>query len=139
VVSNLQPYVVTALNLDAPALPVGYSLGASRYWVLPSYKSGALIRYGERGAVSLRGILHGRDGQPMALVSGTVQRMDDGTESVFFTNRSGRFGLEALRAGRYQMRPSEHGSVPVEFAIPPGTVGGYSLGVLRSDWAQHQK
>lgn len=130
VVSNLQPYTVGKLNLEAPTLPVGYSLGESRYWVLPSYKSGTLIRYGEAGAISVRGTLLGADGQPLALASGTVESVADGTETVFFTNRAGRFALEAMKAGRYRLRLLD-GTAPLEFAIPASAVGSYAVGDLR--------
>jgi outer membrane usher protein len=130
VIPNLQAYHVQDIKLIAPTLPVGYSLGAGSFAVLPSYKSGTLLRVGEEGTVSLRGELHFPDGTPVSLVSGELVAV--GTlerKTVFlFTNRAGRFGLEAVAPGKYELRLVD--ALPVVIEIPAGQHGGYSVGVL---------
>lgn len=50
VVPELQPYKISNIQVDAPNLPLGYDLGPAAYKLLPSYKSGTLIRIGSDGS-----------------------------------------------------------------------------------------
>jgi outer membrane usher protein len=132
VVPSLQPYMVTPLTLDAPDLPVGLSLGEPIRWVLPTHRSGTLVRFGEDGTVSVRGTLVDESGQPVALMAGIVTSLDDDRpDIVFFTNRTGRFALDAMRSGRYAIRLSKS-SAPIRFEIPAGMTGGHDTGILRA-------
>lgn len=130
VLSNLQPYHLQELKLAAPELPIGYSLGEESIALLPTYKSGTLIRTGEEGTVSLRGELYFADGTPVSLISGELVPVEaPERQRVFlFTNRAGRFGLEAVIPGKYELVLV--GLPPLALEIPEGQRGGYSLGKL---------
>jgi outer membrane usher protein len=132
VIPNLQPHHPSAVTVAAPDLPVGYSLGPSSYWLIPRHKSGTLLVVGEEGTVSLRGTLRHQDGRPVALASGELIAVDAARQDTLplFTNRAGRFGLEAVRPGRYLLRLSDESTTAIELHIPAGQVGSYSVGTI---------
>jgi len=131
VVPNLDPYRVNRVTVDAPDLPAGYSLGPGSYRVLPTYRSGTLIRVGEDGTIFLRGILH-HDGAPLVFAVGELVSLDDRQRGplVVMTNRAGRFGVMGLQPGRYAIRIP--GDTPSSGAleIPARTTGIYVAGVV---------
>jgi outer membrane usher protein len=120
------------VRVDAPDLPSGVSLGASTYSLLPSYKSGTLIRVGEEGTVFVRGVLRNPDGTPVALATGEVVAVGDPKQVpiVLLTNRAGRFGLQGLAPGKYEIRLSGSAAPPTPFVIPAGFAGVYTTGDL---------
>lgn len=132
VLPDLQPYAWSTLRVGAPELPVGYSLGAEAHSLKPTYRNGTVVRVGEEGSVLLRGVLRDASGAPVALSAGTVERLDgDAPEEpvAFFTNRTGRFALGALKPGKYQLKLVD-GAQPTRFSIPEGSVGVFDLGRL---------
>lgn len=131
VLQDLEPYAAARLAVNAPALPVGASLGPDAYALRPGYRSGTLIRVGEAGSVFLRGTLLDAAGAPLALKAGTVLPLDgEGKPLPFFTNRTGRFVLAGLVPGRYALT-LEASAAPLEFVIPAGQTGLYELGERR--------
>jgi outer membrane usher protein len=112
VIPNLEAYRVGVVRIEAPTLPVGYSLGPSSYRILPAYKSGTLLPVGERGTVSLRGTLRTR-GAPIAFAVGELAPIDDKTLPVVvvMSNRAGRFAVTGLLPGRYEVRIDERTAV----------------------------
>ena len=129
VLPDLQPYAWSTLRMKAPELPVGYSLGNEARALRATYRNGTLVRVGEEGTVILRGVLRDASGAPLALSAGVIERLADDARAPlpFFTNRTGRFALGALRPGRYQLRLDEAGRA-VPFSIPEGAAGVYDLG-----------
>lgn len=98
---NLLPYQYREVTLDPSELEVGYSLGDESFVLFPSYKSGHLIYVGAPGQVSVRGSLLS-EGKSLSLRTGFI--IDQaGKRSPFFTNRSGRFLMENLVPGVYQL------------------------------------
>lgn len=136
VLPDLQPYAASRLRVAAPDLPMGYSLGEEERVLRPTYRSGTVVRVGEEGSVLLRGVLRDEQGAPVALTSGTVVRMAEALEEpvAFFTNRTGRFVLPALRPGAYLLR-LDGAPQGVHFSIPEGSVGVFELGQVALDTA----
>lgn len=133
VVPDLQPYYVSTLNLDAPELPIGYDMGQQSYTLMPSYRSGTLIRVGTDATVFLRGVLTAASGEPIALSAGEIVSLSDGDwpATPFFTNRVGRFAQMGFKPGRYELRLTSHAGAVVQFEIPAGQVGLYDIGNLQ--------
>ncbi len=48
-----------------------------------------------------------------------------------FTNRKGKFVVEGLMPGNFELRLFEEGLPPVRFEIPKGKAGLYDIGSLR--------
>lgn len=134
VVPDLQAYRVSTLRIEAPNLPLGYEMGQDTFNLLPTYRSGTLIRVGTAATVFLRGTLLDVDGQPVSLQAGEVRSLTsaDWQPATLFTNRIGRFGLAGFQPGRYELRLFSNAQAVIQFEIPPGKTGVYDVGELRS-------
>jgi outer membrane usher protein len=132
VLTNLESYRITRINVEAPALPVGSSLGPSSYALLPTYRSGTLLRVGEDGTVCVRGILLHYDGEALGQVTAELVSLDDARRApvVLMTNRVGRFSASGLRPGRYALRLAGDTMSSAELEIPAETTGVYSVGIV---------
>lgn len=133
VVPNLGSYQYRTVTIDAPELPPGYELGPGSYMIRPTYKSGTAIRVGTGATVLLGGILENADGTPVSLEAGEIVSLSEPVEKPLelFTNRRGKFSLEGLRPGAYEMRLFSDPPTAVRFEIPKGKVGIYDIGTLR--------
>jgi outer membrane usher protein len=132
VVPNLEPYRIGHIAIDAPALPVGSSLGPASFTVLPAYKSGTLIRVGEAGTVCATGILLHYSGEPVsdAIAELISAEHPGGAPVILMTNRAGRFSAIGLDPGRYALRLSGDRQPSGELVIPPGTRGVYAARIV---------
>jgi len=133
VVPDLQSYQISSLQIEAPEAPLGYGLGPTSYTLLPSYKSGTVIRVGTEATVFIRGVLVDEQGNPLRLQTGEVISLSDPQWQpvVVFTNRAGRFVLEGLKPGQYEIRLSQPPPNQIRFQIPAGKTGVLDLGTLR--------
>lgn len=133
VVSNLDPYRISSLTIDAPNLPIGMDVGNRVITLLPTYRSGTLVRLGTDATVFLRGVLLNANGEPISLQSAQIVSLsDDNWQPVsLFTNRAGRFATIGLKPGRYEIRLLTNPPSTVQFEIPPDTKGIYDIGTLQ--------
>lgn len=133
VIPDLQSYRVTTVRVDAPDLPLGYDLGSPSYNVLPTYKSGTLIKIGSDATVLIRGILTDDRGNPVPLKAIEATSLDDPAWQpvTFFTNRAGKFAAEGFKPGRYEARILGESDASFEFSIPAEEEGIYDLGTLQ--------
>jgi outer membrane usher protein len=62
-----------------------------------------------------------------------VVSLDDPTWKpvLLFTNRRGRFRVDGLKSGRYELRMFTDPRAVIPFEIPEGQAGFYDLGTLR--------
>ena len=133
VLPELQSYRVAKVTVDAPTLPLGYDIGSSSYNVLPTYKSGTLIRIGSDATVILRGILVDKQKNPLQLKVIEVKSLEqpDYKPITFFTNRAGKFVAEGFEPGNYQGKVLGLKEGIIQFTIPADQVGIYDLGILQ--------
>ena len=116
VVSDLNPYYYRELEVEALGVEAGTGLNGEIFHVRPGYKSGYSLSVGTGGGtVSALGNLAFTNGDPAAMLSGTVTRIDqesgdpakanDGEpDAAFFTNSGGRFFIEGLDpSGEYEI------------------------------------
>jgi outer membrane usher protein len=132
VLPSLVSYEFRSVSIDAPDLPIGYDIGSDRPTMQPGYRSGTLLIAGTDASVLLGGIAHYKDRTPAALKGGEIRALDqDGrAASPFFTNRSGRFRIEGLRPGRYQIILFDEPPATVNVEIPKNASGLLDLGIL---------
>ncbi|MCH9012967.1 MAG: fimbrial biogenesis outer membrane usher protein [Proteobacteria bacterium] len=133
VVPNLASYEHNTLVIDAPGLPLGYDLGNDRPELVLPYRSGAVVHVGTDASVLLDGILQDADGAPRALQAGEVRTLDAPEREAipFFTNRRGRFRVNGLRPGRYELSLFAEPKAVLGVEIPAQTEGLFNVGVLR--------
>jgi outer membrane usher protein len=133
VIPDLSAYQLARLNIDAPNLPIGVDLGQSRLKLLPTYKSGTLIKIGQDPKVFLRSTLVDDAGAPIIFGLGEVVSLSEPDEPSMklFTNKVGRFILKEIKPGRYVIRLNNSRDYHVTFEIPSGTTGAYNIGSLK--------
>jgi outer membrane usher protein len=131
VVPNLEPYRVGSLVVEAPELPTGYSLGPPSHTLLPTYRSGTLVRVGEDSTVFARGTLEHR-GEPLAYAVAELVDVADAKRApiVVMANRAGRFNAMGMRPGRYRVVVAGEPVLVGELVVPRHTTGLFLAGLV---------
>ena len=131
-VTDIPAYNPATVPIDVADLPIGYSLGSGTYDTVAPYKAGYAIEVGSANSVSVYGTLVGRDGKPIALMTGTA-KPDHGTAAVVsvFTNAEGKFGAEGFGPGRWIIEVAgEMGTETFAVDVPAGAQGLVKVGTL---------
>lgn len=130
VLPDLTAYQIRPLAVTIPDLPVGYQLGQDTYQLNPNYRSGTVVTVGNDATVVLDGLLVDGLGAPLALLAGEIVPLDKkgAAAGEFFTNRQGRFRIEGIGPGRFELRLVRNPEIVALITIPPGTKGVYVVG-----------
>jgi outer membrane usher protein len=131
-VSDLPAYTRRTLPIDVDNLPLGYSLGQGAFETSAPFRGGYRIVVGSDYAVTAYGTLLGRDGEPLALLTGTAYQPEKPDKQVaVFTNSAGRFGADGLASGRWVIEMATEGE-PTRYMIdvPVGSDALYRAGTL---------
>jgi outer membrane usher protein len=105
-VSSLGSYTTRRLTYDVADLPPGYNLGAGLFIVDPPYRSGYALFIGSAYTVTGLGRLVDDAGAPVTYALGRIEAIGDPefSSAEFFTNATGRFGIQGLKPGeRYRV------------------------------------
>ncbi len=129
----IAPYQLTQVSLDAPELSLGEDLGQPSYQLLPTYRSGTLIKTGTEATVLLRGVLVDQNQEAVTLQQGWIESLSDPNWPIveFFTNRTGRFVAVGLKSGLYRLHLSQNSSDMLEFEISDQQQGNFNIGILQ--------
>jgi len=131
-VPDLSANLDRSLRVSVPDAPVGYDLGSGNISLSPSYRSGFGITIGSDYTVVATGVVNGRDGLPIGLVSGEARLEGDPDAPVIqiFTNASGRFAASGLKPGRWIV--TLNSTPPARFVldVPDETVGLLQVGTV---------
>jgi outer membrane usher protein len=119
--------------VTVPDLPVGYQLSQDQFQLFPTYRSGTLVVVGNDATVVLDGTLVDRTGTPLALLAGEIVSLDrkDAITGQFFTNRGGRFRIEGVGPGTFELRLARYPGVNAHVTISPETKGVYVVGEIK--------
>ncbi|HEY3920362.1 MAG TPA: fimbria/pilus outer membrane usher protein [Stellaceae bacterium] len=134
VIPNLSAYELRTTQLDVPDLPAGYDIGPETFVLQPTYRSGSLIKLGTDATVFLDGVLVGSNDKPLSLVSGTIKEVgaSNAQPITFFTNRAGRFRVEGLKPGKFEMEfTGAFPGVTQQFSVPSDANGIYHIGTIK--------
>jgi outer membrane usher protein len=132
VLPSLVSYYEQPITLGVTTLPEGYSLGREFQLAKPTYKSGVDITLKIHSAAVAVGEILLPDGSPISLQSGDVVRVADpefpkqiagAFVGNFFTNQKGRYFIENLEPGSYELRFYDPRWKPLRFKIKQGQVG----------------
>ena len=133
VVTDVPAYTNATIPVDVADLPVGYSLGAGAFDTFAPNKAGYRLKVGSAYSVSAYGTLLKSNGEPISLLTGTAQPLDDPSVQVaIFTNAAGKFGAEGLAPGRWIITmATEDAPTVFELTVPEGSTGLFRTGELR--------
>ena len=120
VVPDLPPYYERQIEAVAISKEQGAS-GGDIFHLKPGLRSGYRLKVGAGvGSVSTLGVLVGRNGAPLMMITGEARKVgaaEDSPPALLFTNASGRFFLEGMEAGQsYDIIASVNGE-PVRFRL----------------------
>lgn len=101
----LSAYSRQSVIVDVPDAPPGYDLGSGIFELYPWANAGYRLTVGSAYNVTVAGVMLNADGEPLVLTSGTARSLDDADAPPrqLFTNRTGRFGVSGLSAGRWRV------------------------------------
>ncbi len=91
------------LTYTAPNAPIGYSLGSGIEHIRPGTMTTHLIQIGSESTKTVIGTALDPHGSPISLRAGLASS-PDGTQFPIFTNSAGRFVLDGVAAGIYQIK-----------------------------------
>ncbi len=131
VLPDITPYLYRRVRIDSGNLPPGFDAGEDSYTLYPGYRSGTLIEIGSGANVLLDGTLQYPDGSPVALQAGSITSVTDANIAPpFFSNRAGRFRIEKLKPGVYEMELFRFPGVKIPVSIPENAAGPTQAGML---------
>jgi outer membrane usher protein len=132
-VPSLSSYQFSSVHVVVPDLPVGYDAGQDVFQLQPTYRSGAVLTVGTAATVMLDGTLQREDGTPVSLVAGNAVAVGKPSDKgrQFFTNKRGRFRIDRLNPGRYDLVFPELEGRTVRIEIPEDAEGIYKIGAVR--------
>jgi len=127
-VPNVLPYQERSLEVGVIGAPLGYDIGDARVALLAPEVGGYVHTVGSADSLSAIGVLSRASGEPVAYGVGEVIRVGDPDYEprVFFTNAAGRFAVQRLRPGDYEVTLNEGGRFA--FTIERGSVGAVMVG-----------
>ncbi len=131
VLVDLSSYRLRDLRIEPVNPPLGASPEKLSFTLLPTYKSGFLLKLGKERRIIAIGRLVDDQRGPLAHLPIEIRRLDDHDEKPVstITSRGGGFQMPDIKPGRYEIRPSSTtrwGSVTVE--IPETQDDLYRLG-----------
>ena len=129
---SLSSYSERTIAVDAPTAPAGADLGQGSFRLFPPYRSGYALTVGSAYMVTAIGRLLNRDGEPVALVTGTAVELanPDNEPIPVFTNRAGRFGAPGLAPGRWRITMLDEQKSSFVIVVPEKAEGVLRLGDL---------
>lgn len=132
---ELSAYSHRVLTFDVPEAPPGYDLGAGSIQVVPPYRSGYLVTVGSDYFISAVGQLLDTSDLPRKLWVGQAIELAHPERAPIrmFTNASGRFSVQGLRAGRWRIEGSPTDSSVYILEVPAEADGLVRVGVLHPE------
>ena len=133
VVSEVQSYYPKTIRVEAPEeLAFGYDLGAGRYLLNSTYRSGTHFTIGSEPTVFARGRLIDGGASPISLKAGEVHHLSEleWEPQTVFTTREGDLMIDGLKSGEYELRWFDETLAPVRFRVPQDSEGSVDLGTL---------
>ncbi|AVJ55160.1 hypothetical protein C5610_01895 [Idiomarina sp. OT37-5b] len=95
------PFSETSVLVNVPDAPLGYNWGPGLYDSSGGSTTGRVITVGSDAAYLVLGYIYNHLGQPLSLERGELR--GEGRVLEVFTNRRGRFAVEGIAPGRYQL------------------------------------
>jgi len=127
---QLGSYSPRTLTYDVPNATAGLDIGTGSVRMLAPYRAGYVVTVGSDYNLLVVGRLT-TGGEALALKVGyAIEVGGDGRRVEFFTNRQGRFGISALRPGRWRIEITADPPIRYELVIPETASGVVRIGDL---------
>ena len=109
---------------DVADLPLGYDLGSGLFQLQPRLHSGYALTVGSAYNVTASGVMLDERGQPVSLRTARATSLDDADapEAEVITNRTGRFAVSGLSAGRWRITLVGQPALVYDIVIPDTTL-----------------
>lgn len=129
-------YRVIETEVGVADLPVGYDLGTGTITAFTGARSGYAVTIGSGASNTVMGTLVTPAGEPLALAVGRIvaaSAADDEEGAAFFTNTTGRFVAEGLKAGEHEVRLKPDDRLVATVTIPEEADGLVRVGEVRME------
>jgi outer membrane usher protein len=138
---ELSSYREVGISLDLPEADPDTVLSDERLSILPSYRSGTIIRPSMRKSIYGSGMLVNLDGDAVPLRAAEIITLsqEPGEEScIIFSDERGMFQFHDLKPGSYLLTLVSNRRAQVEFTIPeesvnPADIGSLTLPILEKE------
>ena len=131
---ELASYRETGLVLDLPEAEPGTVIEKERISLLPSYRSGTLVKPVIRTSVHGEGVINNSEGEILPLTALEIVRWEPvqgaGEASLSFSDERGRFQFHDLVPGEYRISLLTDPSMGGAFSLPAGAGSPVFLGIL---------
>jgi outer membrane usher protein len=132
-ITDLTPYHVHDLKIEIPDLPAGYEINGFDYTLLPTYKSGFLLKIVGEAFVLVQGRLVDEKDEPVRFIEGEVISLDDlkFAPRSFFTNKNGVFTIYGMTPGHFEIHFTSNTWKPLSISIPKNVGSNiYKIGTI---------
>lgn len=134
VLPNLSSYEPTEISVEPQDLVLGSDESELQYFVVPGYRSGAVVRVELPRNIYVGGVLAGPDGTPLTYQFGRWERVGSGpgepagdgvsqatsgSPGEFFTDENGYFEIYSLSPGDYRLSIVRFPSYEFSFTVSP--------------------
>ncbi|MDF8335048.1 fimbria/pilus outer membrane usher protein [Novosphingobium cyanobacteriorum] len=129
----ISAHTFRTLVYQVPDAPAGYDLGAGNVTMRARYRSGYKVEVGSDYHLMAVGTLLDAKGEPVKLVSAKAYDLDNPRREpvLLFTSRTGRFGAQGLRAGRWRVEALTDPMTTYEMTLAESPDGIARVGTLR--------
>lgn len=121
-ITDLSAYSRRTVTIGVDRLPTGYDIGKGSFDLLPPNRAGYVLVVGSAYSVTVIGALLDVDGKPVALALAKAYHLSEPTREpvTLFTNRTGRFAAQGLKAGAWRIEAGEGGRLVYDLKIGEG-------------------
>ena len=95
-------HVESSVYISAPDAPIGYDIGEYQHNITPGSRTGHLIYIGSADSKTVIGTLVDQQGKPIGLIQGYLLSKEL-ERYPLFTNTSGRFVVEGISEGSFEL------------------------------------
>jgi len=137
----LSAHTYRTLAYQVPGAPAGYDLGAGALSLRAPWRGGYKVTIGSDYHLMAVGTLLDKRGDPVKLVSAKAYDLGNRQHPavLLFTSRSGRFGVQGLRPGRWRIEALTEPAMHYEVNLTDSPDGIARVGPLRPTPVMEQK
>lgn len=129
---SLSAYSNRTLIYDVNNAPPGYDLGQGNVHIYPKYRAGYNLTVGSDYHLLVVGTLVDRNGEPIPLLTGVATELAEPQRGgiSFFTGRTGRFGIQSMRPGKWRIELATEPPTFFEMNVVDDSSGTVRVGAL---------